>query len=84
MTGVFLLKGRTLFSFLSNTSDSHTACRALNNNQPCNSIPRTFIIAANGAIIARFAGYQPEPLGIAVGQAARSVNAMPRGGGGRR
>ena len=59
---------------------SHQACRALNNNQPCNSIPRTFIIAANGAVVARFAGYQPEALGIAVGQAARSVNSMSRGG----
>ena len=78
----FLQQARPNFPML---YGSHAACRALNNNQPCNSIPRTFIIAANGSITARLSGYQPEPLGIAVGQAARSVNSMPRGGGsGRR
>jgi thiol-disulfide isomerase/thioredoxin len=57
---------------------SSKACQALNNNRPCGALPYTFVIAANGAVIARFAGYQPGPLGIAVGQAARSVNAMSR------
>lgn len=57
---------------------SSQACRALNNNQPCNALPYTFVIAANGSVIARLTGYQAEPLGIAVGQAARSINALSR------
>jgi thiol-disulfide isomerase/thioredoxin len=57
---------------------SSKACQALNNNRPCGALPYTFVIAANGAVIARLAGYQPEPLGIAVGQAARSINAVRR------
>jgi thiol-disulfide isomerase/thioredoxin len=58
---------------------SAQACRALNNNQSCgNAIPRTFIIGANGGVIARILGYRPELLGPAVGQAARTVNSMSR------
>ena len=57
---------------------SHQACRALNNNQPCSTIPRTFVIAANGGIMARFAGYNPGALGIAIGQAARTTNTAAR------
>lgn len=57
---------------------SYQACRALNNNQPCTTIPRTFVIAANGGVIARFAGYNPGALGIAIGQAARTTTSAVR------
>ena len=71
----FLQQMRPTFPML---YGSHQACRALNNNQPCNSIPRTFVIAANGGILARFAGYNPGALGIAIGQAARTATSAVR------
>lgn len=61
-----------------NLYGSSQACRALNGNQPCTTIPRMFVIAANGNVIARLAGYRPEPLGIAVSQASRTVNTPGR------
>ena len=71
----FLQQMRPTFPIL---YGSHQACRALNNNQPCSSIPRTFVIAANGGIMARFAGYNPGALGIAIGQAARTATPARR------